>query len=214
MTNTDHTDSKSSGWACAFAACTVSCLPFLRNTSSSSQGAPNEERYPISSVVHAGSGVTCHPPRLCACMLPGRGLCSPPTSVIQYMFFLFPTGVAHPTCQRVLRLCLPWSPPYLRTMTRTSMAQRLRCPQTHLRHLGDQPTRGGQRFHDLTGWGQPDRYIIVLVLFPYSFDEAFQHTCANHLFHVCIDDHLLADTSTLLEHSVLIKLSHGLIPFP
>ena len=82
------------------------------------------------------------------------------------------------------------------------------------RTLWDLPTRGGLRFHNLTGWRQSDRHIIVLVLFPYSFDQAFQHTCANHLFHVCIEDHLLADTSTLQAQSVLIKLSHGMIPFP
>ena len=52
----------------------MSRLPLLRNTSSSSssQGAPNGERYLTSIVVHAAGGVTFHPPGLCACMLPGK----------------------------------------------------------------------------------------------------------------------------------------------
>ena len=69
----------------------VSCLPLLRNTSSCSEQffffLHNGERYPTSIIVHANGGVTFHSPRLCTCMLPGRGLCSPPTSVIQHMCF-------------------------------------------------------------------------------------------------------------------------------
>ena len=130
----------------------MSCSPFLRNTSSSSKRAPNGERYPTSSVVHAGRGVTFHPPRLCACMLPGRGLCSPPTSVIQYKCFSFPDWrrARDMSAGAPPLPCIVTTVPSHRDadLNGSTLAVCSNSPRT----LWDLPTRRGLRFHKITGW--------------------------------------------------------------
>ena len=187
----------------------MSLLPLLRNTSSS-QGAPNGERYPPSIAVHAGGGVTFHPPGFARACCLGRGLCSPPTSVSQYMCFSF-HGL------RRARDMPAGAPPLLFKVTTVPSHLDADLNGSTLA-LSSNPHRAPWGPTDTTEASASTTSLAVVSLTVTqlsrcSHPKAFQNTGANHFIHECIEDHLLADTSTFLAQRVMVKLSHGMIQF-